>query len=577
LLASPGTTPPGAPSYSFTGDTDSGLFQQSVGTLALDTNGTARLTVTGNGNIGVGKTTAAVKMDIAGSINADLDYWINGADIMAVSGSKLIVGDIGSNNMSVGILANGAERVTVDTTGYVGIGTITPKSILDVSATGTGKSAIIIPRDTTAGRPAIGAAAVNGMIRYNTNTNKFEGFENGAWTNFIGAASVTYPLLANPGTTPPGAPSYSFNADSDTGLFQQATGTLALGTNGTSRLTVDASGNIGIGTATPGERLHVVSSGLQPLYLESTTGSSFVRFIAAGGTGYVGYTNQGSGGMSFWDNTGSVTTLIATNSGQIGIGTQTPAAMLDVTATGTAKSAIIVPRDTTAGRPAAGVAAVNGMIRYNTNNNKFEAFENGSWTNMIGGGGGSPGGANTQIQFNNSGSFGGSSNFVWDNTNNVLTITGDIQYSGVLTDTSDRRLKRDIQPLTGSDVMDRLTKVNTYSFRMKEPANAPVEFGVMAQEVQELFPELVKTKNDEMHSLSVNYMGFIAPLIETSRQLKTQNEELRSELNEQRWELRIMMALFAIGAIVLIVRSRPRRENPAHKRADESKNDKRSA
>lgn len=37
-------------------------------------------------------------------------------------------------------------------------------------------------------------------------------------------------------------------------------------------------------------------------------------------------------------------------------------------------------------------------------------------------GGGSPGGSNTQVQFNNSSSFGGSSAFVWDNTNNYLGV-----------------------------------------------------------------------------------------------------------------------------------------------------------
>ena len=40
----------------------------------------------------------------------------------------------------------------------------------------------------------------------------------------------------------------------------------------------------------------------------------------------------------------------------------------------------------------------------------------------LGGGGGTPAGSNGQVQFNNSGSFGASSNFNWDNTNNRLGI-----------------------------------------------------------------------------------------------------------------------------------------------------------
>lgn len=43
-----------------------------------------------------------------------------------------------------------------------------------------------------------------------------------------------------------------------------------------------------------------------------------------------------------------------------------------------------------------------------------------------GGGNGTPGGANTTVQFNNSGSFGGSPNFTYDVANSVLSVTGNI-------------------------------------------------------------------------------------------------------------------------------------------------------
>jgi hypothetical protein len=48
-------------------------------------------------------------------------------------------------------------------------------------------------------------------------------------------------------------------------------------------------------------------------------------------------------------------------------------------------------------------------------------------------GGATPGGSDTQIQFNDSGSFGGDADLTWDKTLNILTITGDAHITGKLT------------------------------------------------------------------------------------------------------------------------------------------------
>jgi hypothetical protein len=72
-------------------------------------------------------------------------------------------------------------RVVIDAAGRVGVGVTTPASIatsgaLDVQST-TG--ALIVPRMTTTQREAL--TAVNGMVIYNTTTNAFNFYENGAW------------------------------------------------------------------------------------------------------------------------------------------------------------------------------------------------------------------------------------------------------------------------------------------------------------------------------------------------------------------------------------------------------------
>jgi hypothetical protein len=69
-----------------------------------------------------------------------------------------------------------------------------------------------------------------------------------------------------------------------------------------------------------------------------------------------------------------------TQAGNVGIGTTTPAATLDVSGT----DALIVPQGTTAQRPGTGE---NGMLRYNSTTSKMEAYENGAWTDLVSAGG----------------------------------------------------------------------------------------------------------------------------------------------------------------------------------------------
>lgn len=113
-----------------------------------------------------------------------------------------------------------------------------------------------------------------------------------------------------------------------------------------------------------------------------------------------------------------------------------------------------------------------------------------------------------------------------------LDVNGSIEYTGTLADVSDIRLKKDIKPLDTDDMIQRIMNVDTYTFVMKDDEAGQVEYGVMAQEIEKIFPELVRTANDDMGTKSVNYVGLIAPMIEATKSLKAENEALKAEIAE---------------------------------------------
>ena len=92
-----------------------------------------------------------------------------------------------SNNGSGG--SSTSEAMRIDSAGKVGIGTISPSVKLDINST----DAIKVPVGTTAQRPT----AANGMLRYSTTDNQFEGYANGAWGAIAGGGGDTSAIERN--------------------------------------------------------------------------------------------------------------------------------------------------------------------------------------------------------------------------------------------------------------------------------------------------------------------------------------------------------------------------------------------
>ncbi len=108
---------------------------------------------------------------------------------------------------------------------------------------------------------------------------------------------------------------------------------------------------------------------------------------------------------------------------------------------------------------------------------------------------------------------------------------GNAWMAGTLTQSSDIRLKQNIIPLHNSlSNVIKLQGINYYwNKEMSEVANSSSEMqtGLSAQEVEKVYPELVKNASNGYKS--VNYIGLIPVLIEAIKEQQNQIDELKKQ------------------------------------------------
>lgn len=111
---------------------------------------------------------------------------------------------------------------------------------------------------------------------------------------------------------------------------------------------------------------------------------------------------------------------------------------------------------------------------------------------------------------------------------------------------SDRRLKNSIADFTDLQI-SKLMVIRGVNYRFNpdvaggNASLAGIQYGLIAQEVQDVFPDLVKT--DDKGFLSVNYIGFIPLLIENAKAQKTEIETLKEEVEKLKAEKNEMTQL----------------------------------
>jgi hypothetical protein len=106
----------------------------------------------------------------------------------------------------------------------------------------------------------------------------------------------------------------------------------------------------------------------------------------------------------------------------------------------------------------------------------------------------------------------------------------DVFINGTTYPPSDIRFKKNVAPVTGA--IDQLLKLKGVTFEWKEPEKhngaTSTQIGFIAQEVEKVFPDWVRTDEAGFKALSVAQVEALE--VESIRTLKAQNDELRARV-----------------------------------------------
>jgi hypothetical protein len=297
------------------------------------------------------------------------------------------------------------------------------------------------------------------------------------------------------------APVVTFNDDPDTGIYHPAPNVMAFVTGGVERMRVGAAGNIGIGTVSSGPRLEVADN--------TAADSLRVVRVLASSTG----TNQQVAAI-----VGQTDSSATFNPG---------AAVWGVaTATTGASSGIRGEAAGATGRGVFGFASHTtganvGIYGASNSANGYAGFFEGRafFNNVVGLGVLGPA---FQLQL--------SQNSAAKPTSNAWTIA------------SDRRLKKNIQPIQGA--LNRLMRLEGVTYQWIDPATqgdmAGTYTGLIAQNVEEVFPEWISTMPDGHKALTV--IGFEGLAIEALRELRAEKDSQIDSLKGRVGELEAQVA-----------------------------------
>jgi len=222
-----------------------------------------------SGNVGIGTTTPAQKLEVSGAAMR-----LRITDTGVANASWDLLAQTGNTTKLFRIYdpANSADRLVIDNSGNVGIGNTTPGAKLAVSGaitttsyltatTGVVTGNIYPLSDSTTAVQINKADSSTNILNVDT-TNSRVGIGTTAPAqklDIVGSVQSSVQFLsstADSATTP----GFAWGADPNSGFFNAAADTVGFTTNGTERMRIGSTGNVGIGTTNPTYKLTVAGS-----------------------------------------------------------------------------------------------------------------------------------------------------------------------------------------------------------------------------------------------------------------------------------------------------------------------------
>ena len=331
-----------------------------------------KMRITPSGKVGIGVTNPTTNLNVYGDGGSAWQLHLKDS---GANGTRF---DIGANNTECGLVANygsaavpmtftvaAAEKMRISSTGNVGIGTTTPTlaklqingNVYATSYTGslfTNKTNNYVPiwrSNELSATSSIFDTGNNVGIGTNNPAVKFELYKNqdgSLLQNITNQATGTNTIVGiqlNAGITGSTGVLYQFAA-SYASIYEYVAGATVLESQGpgglilsdlggtgihfypdasTEKISILASGYVGIGTVTPQNELHVVGTtriqgsnvGYFSLSAGSTTTSASYNFPTANGSNNTVLTNDGNGNLTWSTKTGGVTGSIVSINGSV--------------------------------------------------------------------------------------------------------------------------------------------------------------------------------------------------------------------------------------------------------------------